>query len=93
MYTSSPRVLILLASLCALCITHGTCIYLSRDIDLAAAPFVDLFTFGFQQGGGIELRLIIKELQLYNNTPIYFYICEHDKFTAVCICIRAIANN
>lgn len=82
MHTSSPR-LSLLACLFALCVTHGTCIYLTRDIDLAAAQFVDLFTFGFQQGGGIELQLSIKDIQLHNNTPIYFYICEHDKFTAV----------
>jgi hypothetical protein len=56
---------------------------LTRNIDLATAPFVDLFTFGFQQGGGIELQLSITDIQLYNNTPIYFYICEHDKFTAI----------
>lgn len=82
MPTSSPR-LLFLACLFALCITHSTCIYLTRNIDLATAPFVDLFTFGFQQGGGIELQLSITDIQLYNNTPIYFYICEHDKFTAV----------
>ena len=81
MPASSPP--LLLALIFVLCISRGSCIYLSRNIDLATVPFVDLFTFGLQHGGGIDLQLSINDMQYNNNTPIYFYICEHDKYTAV----------